>query len=402
VWVHSVGMRIALLCETFPPKMGYLVSMLPKYLARLGADVHVLAVDLAPYHRAPEMSSRPIEFFREQVLSAGTVMQLDGYTVHILPHSRRLGHVFMRNLSSKLRELAPQVVYCISAIGWISLQAAVSKIFLGYQLFTGSHTAKSTFRLATLAERVKCFFSRWLPGRLVSLVTTRCYVPTGDCGEIAWRFFGVQKRKVKLVHLGVDTDFFYPADTEQALQERSRVRAELGFAAEDIVCIYSGKLVESKNPLILLEAVEVLRARGIPFRSLFIGDGVLAERLHSSPVATVLGFMPVRNLAQYYRAADIAVWPTNESTSMLDAAACGLPLVVSDCIYRDHVDGNGLIYHLNDLGSLVETLLRLVHSDTRKLLGAAGAEKMRQYFTWGRAAQVRLDDFHAALGSSAQ
>src|SRR5437588_12340651 len=115
-------MRIALLCETFPPKMGYLVSMLPKYLARLGADVHVLAVDLAPYHRAPEMSSRPIEFFREQVLSAGPVMQLDGYTVHILPHSRRLGHVFLRSLSSTSPAPAPQAVYCIRALGWIPLQ----------------------------------------------------------------------------------------------------------------------------------------------------------------------------------------------------------------------------------------------------------------------------------------
>jgi len=146
--------------------------------------------------------------------------------------------------------------------------------------------------------------------------------------------------------------------------------------------------------------VEQLRSQGRPYRALFIGDGDRVDSLRRGCASTVLGFMPVRMLAPYYRAADIAVWPTNESTSMLDAAACGLPLIVSDQIYRDHVQGNGLIYRLNDLQSLVETLLTLESSETRTALGAAGAEKMRREFAWTHAAQVRFQDFQQALGST--
>jgi glycosyltransferase involved in cell wall biosynthesis len=396
-------MRIALVCETFSPDMGYLVSMLPKYLARLGAEVHVLAVDLPPYHRAPENSARSIRFFREQTLSAGSERQIDGYTVHILPHGHLLKHVYMRGVVRKLREIAPDVVYSIAAIGWLPMQAALGKLRLGYRLFTGNHNAASTFHLtqgqASAGALLKCFVMRWLPGRLVSLLTTRCYVPTSDCGEIAWRFFGVQKRKVKLVYLGVDTDFFYPVETREAHAERVKLRAELGFAPEDIVCIYTGKLIESKNPLLLLQAVDVLCARGLPYRCLFIGDGVLAESLRAQG-APVMDFMPVRSVGQYYRAADIAVWPTNETTSMLDAAACGLPLIVSDRIYRDPIEGNGLTYRMNDLDSLVETLLRLQDVHARASLGAAGVEKMRRLFTWRLAAEIRMQDFQAALGSA--
>jgi glycosyltransferase involved in cell wall biosynthesis len=395
-------MRVVLLSETFAPNMGYIGSMLPKYLARLGMDTHVIAADLPPYYNALDTSSRTIDFVREQTLAAGTVARVDGYTVHILPHGRAFGYVFMRDLASKLRELAPHVVYSLTAIGWTPLQAAAGKISGKYALFTGSHTAASTFPLArrrgSAVEIMKCLAMRWLPGRLVSLLTTACYAPTGDCAEIAWRFFGVQKRKVKLVHLGVDTDLFYPSASPVELDERARLRSSLGFLENEIVCVCTGKLVAAKNPMIVLEAVERLRAMGKPFRALFIGDGGLADALRAR--ATVLGFMPVKSLAPYYRAADIAVWPTNESTSMLDAAACGLPLVVSDQIYRDHVEGNGLTYRLNDLQSLVDALLTLEGREMRATLGAAGADKMRSLFSWSRAARIRVEDFANALRSS--
>ena len=45
---HSSRLVIAILSETFSPRMGYIQNALPKFLARLGADVHVLTEDLPP------------------------------------------------------------------------------------------------------------------------------------------------------------------------------------------------------------------------------------------------------------------------------------------------------------------------------------------------------------------
>jgi glycosyltransferase involved in cell wall biosynthesis len=399
-------MRIVLISETFPKKMGYLVSMLPKYLARLGVDVHVVIMDLPSYYQLKDFKQTYGNFTGSEVLLAGTVEAYDGYTLHVLAHKKVLGYMRIVGLWDKLRELRPDIVQTLLAIGWIPLDATLAKPFLGYKLFTGSHTTASTFPLAKREvsiwdrEQLKCFFTRMLPGRLASLATEKCYGPTQDCAEIAWRFFGVQQHKVEVMHLGVDTEFFFPVMSDATVQQRAALRQQLGLSENDVVCIYTGKLTEEKNALILAKAVARLRAMEEPFCGLFIGEGVQKELIRQHPWCTVLDFMPFYELAAYYRAADIGVWPTNESTSMLDAAACGIPIIVSDgIVYREHVEGNGIVYQMNDLEDLVSTLLKLRDPKTRKCLGSFGAEKMVREFSWESIARRRLNDYEAALAS---
>ena len=114
--------------------------------------------------------------------------------------------------------------------------------------------------------------------------------------------------------------------------------------------------------------------------------------------------MSYGELPPYYRAADIGVWPTDESISMLDAAACGLPLIVSDgIVYRDHVDGNGLVYKMNDLSDLVRTLLELQSAEYRHRLGMASSAKMKSHFSIESIALRRIHDYEEALArNSAQ
>jgi glycosyltransferase involved in cell wall biosynthesis len=81
--------------------------------------------------------------------------------------------------------------------------------------------------------------------------------------------------------------------------------------------------------------------------------GLKKGALEKSPRCVALGFMPAAELGDFYRAADIAVWPATESISMLDATACGLPLVVSNQIYQDHVTRNGYAYRQIDVESLL-------------------------------------------------
>jgi glycosyltransferase involved in cell wall biosynthesis len=382
--------------------MGYLTTMLPRFMAREGASVHLVVLDLAAYHYLPDFK-QTYGRFQQSSLPAGSVCENDGYTVHVLAHGRTLGFPRAIGLQAKLRELQPDVVYSSVAVGWLPMQAALGRLRLGYRLYTGSHTAATMFPLARrshpylTAAGLRSIVTRWLPGRLVSLFTELCYAPTSDCGEIAWRFFGVQKRKVRVVHLGVDTDVFHPVRSAEEFVERAALRAEMGFSPNEVVCLYSGKMTAAKNAVIVAQSIEQLRAKGLPFRGLFIGDGVQRESIARFPSCVVVDFMPYRQLGRYYRAADIGVWPTNESTSMLDAAACALPLVVSDRIYRDHVEGNGRIYRLNDLSDMVRVLEELADPQLRAQLGAAGAAKMHEHFNWRVIAAGRLEDFARSM-----
>lgn len=61
---------------------------------------------------------------------------------------------------------------------------------------------------------------------------------------------------------------------------------------------------------------------------------------------------------------------------MLDAAASGLPLIVSDRIgKRDRVDGNGKVFQENNVDDLMKVLLSFASKADRQKSGAAGRKK---------------------------
>jgi glycosyltransferase involved in cell wall biosynthesis len=141
-----------------------------------------------------------------------------------------------------------------------------------------------------------------------------------------------------------------------------------------------------------------MRSQGARVRAVFLGDGEQRDALAARPWSVVLPFVPHRELAAYYRAADVAVWPTQESTSMLDAAACGLPVVVNNTLRAvERIDGNGLTYLLNDQDSLERVLTQLLDARKRRALGDVGARRMAEHFSWDSLVRRRIGDYRTAL-----
>lgn len=397
-------MRIAIVFYSFPRDMGYSITMLARYLSRLGAEVHYVTTDLPVYHKSQDARSAYSDFSAETTMTPGTTEQYDGYTVHCLGHRYVFGVPMFLGLADKLRRIQPDIVQLYINAGWVPLQAAVAKLRLNFKLFSAAHTTISVFPLARRVTRlwdiewISNLVARAIPGRIVSAFTETCYAATSDCAEVAARFYGMPKRKIVIAPLGVDTDNFYPATTADMLRERASTRAGLGFSEEQIVCIYTGQFTAAKNPIILARAVAVRRAHGDAVRGLFIGNGAQRDDIAACDGCVVLPFRPHRELPRYYRAADIGIWPTQESMSMLDAAACGLPIVVNDTLLaKERIDGNGLTYRLNDVSDLAEKIGLLKDPEFRNRLGAIGARRMSQLFSWASIAQRRLADYETAL-----
>ncbi len=237
-----------------------------------------------------------------------------------------------------------------------------------------------------------------MPGRIVSLSSVACYSPSDDTADLAVRFFGVQKKKVRRYALGVDTEVFHPVDGPQDEQRRESVRSSLGLASSDVAAIYTGRLTEGKNPLVLAQSVARLRTSGEPFRAIFVGEGPQDDEIRSLPGCRVVPFLPAHQLADYYRAADIGVWPRQESISMLDASACGLPLVISDRVRAsERVEGSGRTYAENDSADLARVLAELKEHELRSRLGSVGAARIQRDFSWREVARKRVADYDAAL-----
>jgi glycosyltransferase involved in cell wall biosynthesis len=207
------------------------------------------------------------------------------------------------------------------------------------------------------------------------------------------------------MNLPVDVDFFYPEKQRPPLlgsnSNRAVTRLKLGIAENELVCVYSGKFTNDKNALVLAHAVEKLRDNGMPIRGVFIGGGEQQALIEQCSSCLVFPFMPIKELGQYYRAADIGVW-MNESISFLDAACCGLPLLLSDTVKDiSHVQEFTAVYRTDDAASLASQIMVLADPIERKrrseLASCLGFER----FSGEVYAERRLVQFRETLGYSA-
>jgi len=397
-------MKIVIISEAFAKNMGYISNMLPKSMAKLGVEVHVLALNLSPYYQIKDFKQSYSNFMESVDLTVGTIETIDGFQLHRLNQRKMLGYMSMIGLEEKLQNIEPDIVYTLGCIGWLPLQAALAKRKFNFKLFTGNHTTHSTFPLTKESHTIwnpnmwRNAVTRWIPGRLVSLVTETCYGATIDCSEIAGKFFGVQKAKIDTIPLGVDTDLFFPMTSVDEIKKRDSLRNKFGLKSDDLVCIYTGRMSTDKNPLLLADAITELRKTDLSYHAIFLGDGVQKADIEARDGCIVHPFVPVHELPDYYRACDIGIWPTQESTSMLDAAASGLPIVVNNTLSAiERVDGNGLTYVLGDVSDLARVITELHNPELRKQLGDFGAVKMATQFSWMSLAKRRLGDFTKAL-----
>jgi glycosyltransferase involved in cell wall biosynthesis len=403
--VPSVGerqLRIAVVSTFYSEGMGYTENCLPRALAARGHEVHVVTTIYNVYGNQAAYAKTYQDFLGPNIVRAG-MSSIDGYTVHRLDARVVGGYVVSSGLAAKVREIAPDVVHSLEIASLQTYELALLKPFVGFRLFCETHQHMSVVRPflkvpGALCQKLFYRMTRTLPTRLASLTVEKCYAISPDCAEVATRFYGVAPHKVTLQSLGADTQLFHPVESEADVSARSALRRKLGFTDEDIVCVYSGRFSRDKNPLLLARAIDALHGREPRFKGLFIGEGVQKDEMAACRNTTIVSFMKHRSLAEHYRAADIAVWPTQESMSMLDAASSGLPIIVSNTVGEvERVNGNGRMYEENDVESMVAALLSLGSEADRQALGAVGRLKMLNGFSWMSYARLVEADYRDAL-----
>ena len=131
----------------------------------------------------------------------------------------------------------------------------------------------------------------------------------------------------------VDTDKFRPISKNEA-------QAMLGLKNDKLLILVCGRISWVKGWDLILDAVVILKKRGIDFHLIFIGDGEdrkkvfkKAHRLGIAGSIEVTGFIPNAKVSIYLNAADLCVvasYREGWSLAMLEMLACGKPLVSTD------------------------------------------------------------------------
>jgi len=202
--------------------------------------------------------------------------------------------------------------------------------------------------------------------------------------EVAGRM-GTARERFTIVPGAVDTTRFAPAAGWRP-----------GAAADPVRLLYHGRVDRRKGVLDMLDALALLRGRGVPFAATISGIGpdveasrARAAELNLADAVTFSGYADYADVPALYRAADVFVSPTYAegfSNTILEAMASGLPVVacrsvgVVDCL-RD--GENGLMTEPGDVAALAEALRRVVEDRAlRESLAAAALDECRRVYSW--------------------
>jgi alpha-1,6-mannosyltransferase len=196
-------------------------------------------------------------------------------------------------------------------------------------------------------------------------------------------------RNVRVLNLGVNIDIFHP-DSD----DTRTTRKFLGIRPEQKLLLYVGRLAKEKNTQTLFKAFEILQRRlSLCFHLLVIGDGPDRSRLRKLQtrlpnISWIRYCAEPRDLARYYRAADLFVHPGVQETFglvALESQACGTPVVgirgsaMDDLIFHEQ---KGWARE-NNPEALADAIERFSGKDL-SLLGRQAAPKAARLHAWPR------------------
>jgi glycosyltransferase involved in cell wall biosynthesis len=218
---------------------------------------------------------------------------------------------------------------------------------------------------------------------------------------------GYRDRPHAVIPPGMDAARFRPDPAA-----RREVHRQLGWADDGTPVIgFLGRFVEAKGTGVLLEALRGVRA---PWRALFVGGGPLEAELRAAAAERggqmrVVTGVPHERVPAYLSAMDLLAapslttpqWREQFGRMLVEAMACGVPVVGSDSGEIPHVLGAaGLVVPEGDADALAGALGTLLADPAlRARLAAAGRARAEAEFALPHVAARHLEFFEHLLPS---
>lgn len=198
---------------------------------------------------------------------------------------------------------------------------------------------------------------------------------------------------IRVIPWGIDTALFCP-DRGAGVE----IRSQLGWSAEDQVIIMTRWLKPVYAVDDFIRALPLVLKRHPRAKALLVGSGPLedelkglADELGVRKRVAFLGGVENRDLSVYLNAADVycsSSLSDGTSASLLEAMACGLPVVVTDvAANREWVEEgvNGTVVPRKDPTALGKALAQILDSsEVRERMGRANRRKVVERADWER------------------
>jgi len=220
------------------------------------------------------------------------------------------------------------------------------------------------------------------------------------------RYLGVDPDKIAVIYPAVDAGFGSISDPDLINATLSKYKINRDFI------FYTGICKPRKNHPGLIRAFKCFLDRGGDAQLVIAGPlhngerylRMIAEHLGVLDRVIFTGFIDDDELCALYTAARVYACPSlyeGFGFTVLEAMACGTPVVCSDAASLPEVAGNGALYaNANDPEVFGEALYRVctdqvIHEDLIER-----ARKNLRRFSWGQGANSCLQIYDEATGRS--
>lgn len=364
---------------------------LARQQAKQGHEVFVVAADIF-YPLANIRDRYRLEGFPETELNRRPGRQVfEGITIIRLPAVFRYhDFIVVRGVKRILEELKPAVVFGHEPKTIVPVFGARWKRKFGYVYLLDVHDFFHRVQNHRWWQRalryVEYFWWRKFFALYALQRADRVLAVAPECRRFLETRHGIPPAKIYDLPLGVETDFFYFRSGQ-----RQSARSELGYTPDDVVLIFSGYMFRRKALESLLDLLA--KSKHLPLKLLLVGEGPgdyireLKEQARQLGVAervNFFGFVSRDRIAELYSAADIGVWPGNNTLAILEAMGCRLPIIIAD-MQLAHLakHGNGLLIPYADIGKLDEAIQSLATSpEKRRAMGLASEQAATQHYSY--------------------
>lgn len=239
--------------------------------------------------------------------------------------------------------------------------------------------------------------------RMASFFSRRVVAVSSDAAEVCRRVEKISKRKVVTILNGVDLQRYAPGSSDKA-------KHAMGLPEDIPVVGIVARLAAEKNHQLLLDACRHLMVLGVaPFRLVLVGDGPLRSELERSvralgldPFVSFLGMR--QDIPELVKGFDIfALSSSTEGVSLtlLEAMACGVPVVATDVGGNPEVVEDGITGFVvpQDAEKMATRLLELLNDpELRSRMGRAGRNRVEAHFSLQQAAERYVALYQEVLG----
>jgi len=226
-------------------------------------------------------------------------------------------------------------------------------------------------------------------------------------------YYDIEESQIRVISEGARADF----RVLEAGNETAETLKRYGLGETDAFLLYVGGISPHKNLTRLVQAFETIARESPDIKLVLVGDfkddpffsaypelKSIVAKLGLEARVIFTGFIPDLELARFYNAATLLVFPSLEEgfgLPAIEAMSCGTPVAASNCSSLPEVLGDaGCFFDPLDTENIAGTVLSILQNDdVRRTMREKGLKRAER-FLWKNAASDLLAVFNELVADA--